>query len=97
MTCGSKYAHLLVTEDGKVVYTVQDGIPVLLAEEGMRARIAHTWGNVDRIEIEYAGRNTTILSQSEPRNDRLFVVRRGVVRLDLPGCHATGSSHWRQA
>jgi uncharacterized protein YbaR (Trm112 family) len=25
----------LVTEDGKVVYAVQDGIPVLLAEEGI--------------------------------------------------------------
>ena len=34
------------------------------------------------LEIEYAGRNTTILSRSEPRNERLFVVRRGVVRLE---------------
>jgi uncharacterized protein YbaR (Trm112 family) len=25
----------LVTEDGKVIYAVQDGIPVLLAEEGI--------------------------------------------------------------
>lgn len=34
------------------------------------------------LEIDYAGRNTTILSRSEPTNDRLFVIRRGVVRLE---------------
>jgi len=34
------------------------------------------------LEIDFAGRNSTILSRSDPVNDRLFVIRRGVVRLE---------------
>ena len=38
-------------------------------EEGMRARIAHTWRNVDRIEIDYAGPN-----ERDGRNPHVWFV-----------------------
>jgi hypothetical protein len=54
-------------------------------EEGMRARIAQTWGDVDRIEIEYAGPN-----ERDGRDPHVwFVIARvwlkGEARTQYPG------------
>ena len=79
---GSAWLHMTVV----LALAKHEGI-YASAEEGMRARIAHTWQNIDRIEIEYAGPN-----EKDGRDPHVwFVVARvwlqGQERYQYPGSY----------